>query len=262
MPGETPVDTSAARWGGDDDVKGPETQDGKWEDEVKGKEDKALLNLITQTAKKSSYNNSKRHGLNASDGDEINKRHGLGAVSGDEINKRHGLTTGGGNEINKKRVSSVLYSARLVAKLVWAQVDTLDYKPLAARRAQNVLATRAIFDCATYSFILCSQGSFARRETLSRVVRAKHTMSFFTHIFVSAFLHNPQVDTKANNGKRKKSSGAFMCCGSSAGASDDSAKYARPMPRVQTFTTVKGTLPEDIAIAWFCWQRRLLTHHT
>lgn len=64
--------------------------------------------------------------------------------------------------------------------------------------------------------------------------------------------HNPQMDSKSN-GKRKKSSTAFMCCGSSAGASDDSAEYGRPMLRIQTFTTVKGTLPEDIAIAWFCW---------
>lgn len=124
MPGESPVNKSVARWEGEDDLKGPETQDGKWEDEVKGKEDKALLNLITQTAKKSSYNNSKRHGLNASDADEINKRHGLNASGGDEINKRHGLTAGGGNDINKKRVSSVyLWRARLVAELVLVRVD-------------------------------------------------------------------------------------------------------------------------------------------
>lgn len=56
------------------DERGRESQDGKWEDEVKGKEDKALLNLITQTAKKSSYNNSRRHGLGTIDDDKRRAR--------------------------------------------------------------------------------------------------------------------------------------------------------------------------------------------
>mmetsp|Transcript_3273 Transcript_3273/g.10029 ORF Transcript_3273/g.10029 Transcript_3273/m.10029 type:complete len:555 (-) Transcript_3273:147-1811(-) len=50
-------------------------QDGKpWEEEARGKEDKALLNLITNTAKKSSYNNSRRHGLGDTAGDNNNNK--------------------------------------------------------------------------------------------------------------------------------------------------------------------------------------------